>query len=130
MTIKKFFLVTLAQWLLMTLLKVWFFGYLHLNNQNLQYVMFWILTVVVIAILVKRLGILNYLEAIFVGIFWMLEGALADLVITSVFVGLGIFGYWQFWVGYGLVGVVVFLCHTKRHIAVRKGIPVPGEHHH
>lgn len=125
MTLRRFLLFTLIQWVLLTLVKIYFFQVLRLQNINLQYIYYWIVTFGLGALLVRRLGIMNYLEGIFVASFWMLEGMLADLLITSLYTGLRIFGLWQFWVGYLFLGLSVFLFHKKRHIAVRHGLPVP-----
>lgn len=120
MTIKKFIIFTILQWLLLAFLKVEFLENQLLANKGLQDVVYWLLTAVVVSALVRRLGVLNFLEAFFVAVVWSVLDLLSDLVVTSGFTGLEIFRQWQYWVGCGILALSVIFFHKKRHIKIRE----------
>jgi hypothetical protein len=91
MTLKKFFIFSLVQWLVFTFLKIWLFGHLVLSNAGLQNILFWVLTGIVFIVIAKGFGIISYFEAIFLVVVWLLVDLLLDLILTSIFTGLGIF---------------------------------------
>lgn len=120
MTIKKFIIFTILQWLLLVVLKVEFFKNQLLANKGLQEIVYWLLTAVVVSALVRRLGILNFLEAFFITFVWSILDLLLDLAITASFTGLDIFRQWQYWVGCGILILSVILFHKKRHVKLRQ----------
>ena len=128
MSIKGFFLITFLQGLLLCLLKVWFFNSFFDREIFFAYAYFFI-TAFVSLVLIRRLGILNYLEAIFLSGLWFLGDLLGDLLITGRFTAEEIFKAWQLWVGYAVMMFVVFAFHKKRHIQVRKELHAKHTHH-
>jgi len=120
MTIKNLFLYSFLQWIFFSLLKIWVFNYEILSNAGWQNILFWLLSAVIAAAVVRRFGIINYLEAMFLIIVWILGDLLLDLMILSIYTGLGIFSSIEYWVGFGILALSVFLFHKKRHIHVRK----------
>ena len=129
MTIVKFFFISLLQWIILTALKVAYFRELVFSGVTLDYA-YWIVTIIAVIALVRRLGVVNYFEAIFILILWFIGDLLLDLVITSGIVGLSMFSRWQLWAGYFLMMLFIFSCHKKRHVAIRKGVYVDPRGHH
>ena len=131
MTIRSFFGYTLLQLVILMLLKIWFFNSAILDNAGLQTIIYWGLTMVAAAAFVRRLGVINYLEAIFIAIAWTLLDIFFDLIVTSLYlkVGVSVFSQISLWVGYFILALVVFLFHKKRHIAIRKGEYQEAGHH-
>ncbi len=130
MSIKQLFFYSFLQWLCMTLLKVWFFNNQVLSNPGLQSLVFWLLSAVLGAAIVRRLGILNYLEVFFIVIVWFLVDLFFDLIITSAYTGYKIFTSSDFWIVYLVLGLSVIFLHKKRHIQVRKEQHAHRHGHH
>ncbi|MCL5666803.1 MAG: hypothetical protein M1383_03470 [Patescibacteria group bacterium] len=118
MTFKKLAIYTFWQLFLLIALKVLFFKYWGFNNSLFSFY-YWIAVMVITAAAVRRLGVINFLESMFVAIFWFLLDLFFDLLITSLFTGFALFSYYQFWTGYFVFLVMIFLAHKKRHIAIR-----------
>jgi len=119
MTIGKLFYLSFLQWLLLTIIKIAYFKD-FLFTGGIANVLYWLFTAIVAIAIVRRLGVMNFLEAIFVLIFWFLMDLFLDLVITAIFTGISIFREWQLWFGYLILVLVVFAFHKKRHIQIRK----------
>jgi hypothetical protein len=120
MTIKSFLFISFLQGVLAVLLKVLFFHWLDLGNLQVQVFIFWIAVIVVSTALVRRLGILNYLEAGFISFCWTFGNILVDFLITKPFVPEKMFSTWQYWIGALLLIMSVFFFHKKRHVELRK----------
>ena len=116
MTRKKFFLFFLIQWLLSAIVKVWLFNNQVFANGGTQQILFWLLTVIIAAAIVRRFGPISLFEAALVGFFWIGIGLLLDLAITTDFTGIGMFSVQAFWDSYGLVAATIFLFHKKKHV--------------
>ena len=127
MTFRSFFFYSFLQWLLLAILKVAFFRNDFLGNAGLQNLLFLALTFMVVVACVRRLGVVNYLEAILIIFVWVVGNALGDLIITSIYTGIGIFSMWSLWVGYLVSALTIMLLHKKRHIEIRKE---QHAHHH
>jgi hypothetical protein len=128
MSIKNFFLITFWQWVAFTLLKVVFFKYEILSDPNWQKYLFWVLSAVVAAAMVRRLGVINYLEAFFLVLVWTLGNLFGDLLITAAFVGYGMLAHMEYWGGVIAMALAIVLFHKKRHIHVRHELH--AKHHH
>lgn len=131
MTGKKFLLYSFLQLIIFTLLKIWFFNSQIFANSGIQQIAFWAVLVVISAALIRRMGIMNYLESFFTIIVWFLAGMLLDLIITSAYTGLGIFYRKDYWAGFLVMAIAVFLFHKKRHVYLRHDIHAGhGGHSH
>jgi hypothetical protein len=129
MTGKKFLLYWFLYLVIFTSLKVWFFNYEIFSNFGVQEIVFWALSAVIGAALVRRLGIINYLESFFTMLVWILSGAFFDLLITAAIAGLGIFFQPAYWGGFISMSLAIFLFHKKRHIHVRHELHSHGHGH-
>lgn len=127
MTIKNFLFISVLQWFLFTLFKVFYFKSWLLFQGVWADVIFILGVIFLTIVLTKRLGVINFLEAIFILFFWFFLDLFSDFIITGVFTGVSIFSKWQLWVGYLAMMVCVFAFHKKRHIHIRK--EQAGHHH-
>ncbi|MBI5530180.1 MAG: hypothetical protein HY918_01635 [Candidatus Doudnabacteria bacterium] len=130
MTIRKFLLFGFLQWLILTAVKLWFFNHQIFSNSGWQEIAYWVLTAAVVAALSRRFGVLNYLEAFFLATVWSLGDALMDLLITSIYTGLGIFYTRAYWFGFLFLALGIILFHKKRHIHVRHELHAKHHGHH
>jgi hypothetical protein len=122
MSPKKFYAYVLLQWLIFFVLKIWFFNYQIFSNPGVQSVVYWAIVAAVAAALVRRLGVINFLESFYTIFLWVVVGGFLDLIITSKFTGLGIFEQKDFLVGFGVLAASVFLFHKKRHLHIRHAL--------
>ena len=129
MTIKRFFVILVLQWAIFSVLKYYFFGSVFFENLALQYLLFWISTIFLAVILVRKLGVINYFEGVFIAILWFVVALISDLIVLTNFVGYGMYSKWQFWAGYLLMALAVFLFHKKRHVEIRKQHQQHPAHH-
>jgi hypothetical protein len=129
MTITRFLFITLLEWAAMLALKFFYFRD-ALGSEAVGYYIYFLLAAFVTLVLVRRLGTISYLEAIFICALWLVLFVFLDLLITSAFLGTDIFKEWQLWVGYFAMLFVVFFMHKKRHIQVRKDIHARHHGHH
>jgi hypothetical protein len=125
-TIKKFFLFLFLQLAILLAVKLVLFKVFNSTGGAAEYFYWSVLALVGIA-MVRRLGILNYLEAAFVAVVWFVFNVFFDLLIASRFLGLRMFGQWQLWAGYLIFMLSVFLFHRKRHVEIRRE---QAKHHH
>ncbi len=130
MTLKKLFVYSVLQWVILALLKIWFFNSQIFSNYGLQELVFWAAVAAVAAAIVRRLGVLNFLEAFFLIIAWFLGDLLFDLLATSIYTGLSIFYNPAYWLGYAALAVAIIFFHKKRHIQVRKELHAKHYGHH
>jgi hypothetical protein len=128
MTIRGFFIFSFIQWLLISVLKVIFFRADLIGNMGLQHILYWVLVGVITAAMVRRLGIMNFLESVFIIFVWVLGDLFSDLVITSAYTGVGIFTGWTLWTGCIVQVVTIFFFHKKRHIVIRQQQHGHGAH--
>lgn len=129
MTIKRFLFISFLEWGLMLALKFFYFGG-YLGSGSFGGYFYFFLIALVTLILVRRLGIISYFEAIFTSVFWSCLFVFLDLIITSAFLGTQIFRVWQFWVGFFVMVFVIFFLHKKRHIHVRHELHAKHHGHH
>lgn len=129
MTLTRFILITFFQWFFLLALKLGYFkfGWLGPVGGVGDYAYF-LLAMVIAAALVRRLGVINFLEAIMVMILWFAMDALLDLLFTAFILGLAMFGWWQLWAGYFFMLFAIFFFHKKRHIHIRHEQAHHGHH--
>jgi hypothetical protein len=136
MTSKKLFSYFFAQYVILALLKLWFFNYTIFSNAGFQEIVFWIIVVITGAALVRRFGVINFFESFFIIFVWLVGDLLLDLLVTSRFTVTSIFATREYWTAVLLLALSVFLFHKKRHIQVRHELHAkahaaahPHEHH-
>ncbi len=127
MTIKKFFIVFLLQFLAFSALKVVFYRSFDYTSIFWEF-LYWAATVIITVVLVRRLGVINFLEAMFVAGFWLVFDFLLDFFITWPLSGTMIYATLALWAGYLFMVLFVFFLHQKRHIHIRK--EQAARHHH
>jgi len=129
MTLTKFVLLTFLQWLFLLILKLAHFKYAWFGSMGgLGDYVFFLLVMVIAAALVRRIGVINFLEAIMLLVLWFVMDALLDLLITAFVLGIGMFSWWQLWAGYALMMLTVFFFHKKRHVHLRHEQAHHGHH--
>lgn len=91
------------------------------NYQDIYWeFLYWAACAVIAAALVRRLGVINFLEAIFAAGFWFVGDLFLDFFIILPLSGLSIFRTPALWGGYLTMVLFVFFMHKKRHVHLRK----------
>lgn len=126
MTFKKVLLITFLEWLFLALAKIVYFQDIIFSGGVSQYA-YWGVILIITTFLVRRLGVLNFLEAGSIAVFWFLAFLFLDFILVSGYLGMGIFSQGAFWVGHMCMMFAVFFFHHKRHIQIRKE---HAAHHH
>ena len=119
MTIASLLIGILSSQVIFVLLKVFFFRSLDLSNGLVITLLYFALVIVTIAI-VRRLGILNYIESIFLSVVWLIASLLVDVVITASIVGYDMYATWTYWLTLLTIVLSVLIFHKKQHVEVRK----------
>jgi hypothetical protein len=122
MTPKKFLLLLFAQWLILALLKAWFFNSQIFGNPGLQQIVYWLLTAAIVAAMVRRFGHISFFEAFFLVFSWTLFDLLFDLLLLSPYTGVSIFSGMEYWWGIVILVASIMLFHKKRHIKIRNDL--------
>ena len=120
MTAKRFWLSFLFAWVVLALVKVWFFNNPIFSNAGFQQIVFWALTGIIGIAIVRRFGIISFFEALFIIFIWTVGFFLLDFFIISNYTGAKIFSGTEYWFGMLIMDVSIFIFHKKRHLAVRK----------
>ena len=132
MTPKKFALFFFIQLVALTFLKVWFFSnQIFLSSQTQGIVFLGIVAVFSVA-LVRRFGVIHYLEAVTIIITWAVLDSITDLLLTSNFTSLSIFSNLTYWLGFLVLALAIMFFHKKRHLHIRKELHAKhhgGGHH-
>lgn len=126
MTFGKFFGFAFLLWLFLAAVKVFFVKMLGLDGGFTEYAYWFFIAIFSIA-LSRRLGHINFLEAMLVAGFWFLISLVLDFLVTSPLAGSLILSRWQVWVGYLVMALSIFFFHKKRHVHVREQ---QAAHHH
>jgi hypothetical protein len=119
MNLKNVALASLLQWLILALLKAWFFNSQIFESAGLQQIVYWLLVIAVMAAIARRFGIINFLESFFLVFVWTLQNLLFDVLFLSPFTTMRIFYVPWYWWGYFAAIASILLFHKKRHIHVR-----------
>ena len=120
MTAKKFYLTLLLQAAVLFCLKFVYFSSVNYGGLGWEF-LYCAIVAVATTFLVRGIGVMNYLEAIFAAILWLILDLLVDALVTGPLVGYAMFATVGLWAGYGTMMVFVFIMNKKRHIAVRHG---------
>lgn len=81
-------------------------------------VVFWIILVAITTAIVRRLGTLNYAEAILLAVVWLLFSVIFDAVLTTRLVGGGLLLNWNYWTTQAVITVSILLFHKKIHTKI------------
>jgi hypothetical protein len=119
MTIASLLLGTIAGQILFVLTKILFINSLNLESLMVMVGFYLILIVETIAV-VRRMGVLNYFESIFLIAVWLITSILVDLVITTSYTGRDVYGTLYFWMTYLAIGLAILVFHKKLHVEVRR----------
>lgn len=118
MTIGSFLIGTIVSQILFAILKIVFIGSLNLESWVVTTAFFIALAIVAIAT-VRRMGILNYIETIFLLGIWILVSLIVDYVVVVSFTSLDIYKTWTYWLTYIVMILAVMLFHKAFHVQVR-----------
>lgn len=127
MTFKKILIITFLEWLVLAVIKIVYFQDTVFFGDWSRYV-YWGAILIATTFLVRRLGVLNFLEAGSIAVFWFLAFLFLDFILVSGYLGTEIFAQGVFWVGYLVMMFAVFFFHHKRHIQIRKQHQAHGHH--
>lgn len=119
MTIGKLFFGTILSQILFVISKVLFINVLNIDATLIRLALL-LVTVLITTAVVRRLGILNYLESFFLIILWLIITLIVDLIITTAITGREVYTTWYFWANYFVMLLSLFLFHKKAHIQMRK----------
>jgi hypothetical protein len=114
----------LVMWLIMLVLKWVFLGWL--NPVSWQMGFYYLLIVISARKLSRKFGVINILEAGFIGIIWGLMILFLDSLIAKRFLVATVFVSKAYWWSYFVVFIAIFFLHQKRHVAIRQ----EQAHHH
>ena len=119
MNVGRITLLGIALWVFLLLEKYLFFQVLGFTAAWSLWV-YYILIIIFARVISRRLGVVNFLEAVFVSLIWLLMVLLLDSFVAKRFFSGEIFRSGNYWWAYFAVFWSVFFLHKKRHIQVRK----------
>lgn len=119
MTIASLLIGTFASQVLFVLIKIFFIGSLDMDNGLIMAAYYTALVLVTIAV-VRRMGILNYVESIFLVGVWFFTILIVDYVITASFIGWDIYKIWTYWLSILVILLSVMIFHKALHVQVRR----------
>lgn len=120
MTILALLLGTIVSEVLFVLTKVIFINYLDIDNFIVK-VSYFVVLIIITTAVIRRMGVINYLECFFTAILWFIVMILVDMSITSYLIGKDMFSHIYFWLSYLAVVLAVILFHKALHVEVRRG---------
>ncbi len=118
MTIFALVLGTIASEILFVLTKVIFIHYLNIDNFFIQ-LMFFLVLIILTTAVVRRMGILNYLECFFLSTVWVVVMLLVDMAVTSTLIGREMYHHIYYWLSYLMIVLSVIFFHKALHVQVR-----------
>jgi len=89
---------------------------------------FWFFLFLITVTLLRRLGVINYLEVVLISIIWFIAVLLFDGLITSQRLGIGVFTNLHIWIGNLVILLSIILFHQKRHVKIRHEHAKHGKH--
>lgn len=125
---QAFFLFTFLQFGILIPVRILFLGGHEYLSSGLQNGIFWLFNIVLSAAFIRRMGVLNFMEAFFIFLVWFLGGMFLDLLITSAFVGTAVFSQSAYWYGFLFMLLSIMFFHKKRHIHIRKELHARHQH--
>lgn len=119
MTIFSLLAGTVASQILFVITKLLFIDYLNFDNDIIFWLFFVFIVLETIAV-VRRMGILNLFESLFISGLWLVISLLVDLVITTSILGRDVYTHLYFWLVYLVIGLAIMVFHKKAHVEARK----------
>lgn len=120
MTFKKFFGFGFFLAIALVGVKVFLYQSFDWENNAIVHYLFWGIGFVLSTALIRRLGIITFLEAIVVIGVWLFLCLFFDLIVTASIVGFKIFLNLNFLLGYLFIIIGMFFFHKKKHVHTRK----------
>ncbi len=128
MTFKSLFSTLIVLWVLLAVIKFAFFRFFNLDALLLK-IIFGALVFAVSEILTRRLGTLNFLEAMLVSGLYAITYFALDFIVLSYIFGTTIYASGMYWISYFLLVISIFFFHKKRHVEIRKQLHQQHGHH-
>lgn len=119
MTFARFFGLGFVIAILTAFLELVFLNVLNPEALGIK-ILFWVLLGVVSIALVRRLGVLQYLESFFVILSWLVFSLIVDALFTQQFVAAGFWTNVAVWIGRLVSALAILFFHKKRHVEIRK----------
>ncbi len=119
MTVGRLLAGIIGSQILFVFAKLFFINYLNIDSIVAQ-IGLWIVLMLIAIAVVRRMGVLNYLESILIVILWTVIGLFVDFVVTTAMTGRDVYKTWYFWISYILIIVAVMIFHKKVHVETRK----------
>lgn len=120
MTLGRLVSRTIVAIALFSLWKVIFFGYFNTENWALL-VFFYVIAALVAIAVVRRLGVLNYLENFLVLIVWLVAALIVDWIVVGRILDDQVWSDGHFWISYLVIILAALIFHKKRHVEIRHG---------
>lgn len=120
MTLDQLVTKTIVLQALLLIVKVIFFRFLNMDLLPIL-VVYYILTAALGIAVVRRIGAINYFEAFFLIIVWLVLGLVTDYYIVAAMAGREALRDIHYWITYGVIILSILLFHKKVHVEVRKG---------
>ncbi len=120
MNIASLVIGTIVSEVLFVLTKVIFINYLDIDNLVVK-ILFFVVLIMITTAVIRRMGVINYLECFFTAIVWLIIMILVDMAVTSVLIGREMYHHVYFWLSYLAVVLSVILFHKALHVEVRRG---------
>jgi uncharacterized membrane protein YgaE (UPF0421/DUF939 family) len=111
-------------WLILFVFKWWFLAWLGAVAWAVW--VYYALIILASRKLSRKFGVINILEAGFIGIIWGIMILFLDSLVAKKFLDASVFVNKAYWLSYFVMFVSVFFLHQKRHIAIRQ----EQAHHH
>jgi succinate-acetate transporter protein len=80
----------------------------------------WVVLVVIAVATSRRLGVINYLEAMVTAVLWLVFSLTFDALCIARFITPSLWQRTETYVGYAVGMLAIFLFHQKRHVAIRR----------
>ena len=128
MTFKRLFGLSFLLWLMVAAVDFMAFKYLSLDLVVVKLALA-VLVIVLATAVARRLGVLNYFEAMLFAIFWLIISFFLDLLIMPTILGFNFFTRWEVWASFGLVMFSAVAFHKKRHVQIRREMAAKHSHH-
>ncbi|HYF05453.1 MAG TPA: hypothetical protein VEA59_04750 [Patescibacteria group bacterium] len=108
--------------------KLFVVQFLGTGSSNVWWMFVLYISLIAVA-LIRRLGVINFLESFLTIGTWTFFSLTGDVVVSANLAGLVIYKTWYFWLGYLVAAVCMLLLHKKQHVLGKKLRKAHGAHH-